>query len=324
MNNFQPLLSICIPTWNRAKYLKLSLDSFVEQIKDINLLELELYVSDNCSDDNTQTIVQDYIKKGLPITYNRNSENIGAARNFQKCMEWSSGKYILLLGDDDSLKPGSVKLILDKIRDKEYGLIYMKNLKKLEGECVEFYDKEQFLKMISFQITFMSSSIFRKDILSTINYEKYIGTHLIQVPYYIGSALSCDKNLIINQTLLSTGLDHSNNGGYNPHEVFVKNYLNIWHEFVDKGLISSQTYAWLKRDIMLRFIVHLNYKYLFLRRNVSSIKQVNSRNNFSINGSFKILYKYYGKNLYYWLSYFMFIKFYIGELYRTFQKRASK
>ena len=125
MNNFQPLLSICIPTWNRAKYLKLSLDSFMEQIKDINLLELELYVSDNCSDDNTQTIVQDYINKGLPITYNRNSENIGAARNFQKCMKWSSGKYILLLGDDDSLNPGSVKLILDKIRDKDYGLIYM-------------------------------------------------------------------------------------------------------------------------------------------------------------------------------------------------------
>ena len=124
MKNNLPLLSICIPTWNRSKFLRISLESFLEQIKDIDISELELYVSDNCSDDDTPNVVQEYIARKLPITYNRNETNIGAAGNFRKCMEWASGKYILLLGDDDILKPGAVKLILDVIRNNDYGLVH--------------------------------------------------------------------------------------------------------------------------------------------------------------------------------------------------------
>jgi len=40
-----PLLSISIPTWNRAKFLSVSLDSFLDQMKGINPEEVELFVS---------------------------------------------------------------------------------------------------------------------------------------------------------------------------------------------------------------------------------------------------------------------------------------
>ena len=87
----QPLLSICIPTWNRAKYLRISLESFLKQLRGIDRQEVELFVSDNCSDDETPTVVKEYVQKGLPITYNRNEENLGASGNFVKCMQWASG-----------------------------------------------------------------------------------------------------------------------------------------------------------------------------------------------------------------------------------------
>lgn len=70
-------------------------------------------------------VVQKYIEKGLPIKYNRNEENIGADRNFLKCIQWASGKYIYLLGDDDILKPGMLKYLLDLLRGKEYGAIHI-------------------------------------------------------------------------------------------------------------------------------------------------------------------------------------------------------
>lgn len=44
-----PLLSICIPTWNRSKFLSMHLERFYEQMQEIDLAELELFVSDNCS-----------------------------------------------------------------------------------------------------------------------------------------------------------------------------------------------------------------------------------------------------------------------------------
>lgn len=121
----QPLLSICIPTWNRSKILSISLKSFQEQLASIDSSEIEIFVSDNASDDDTPLVVQSFIDQGLPITYNRNPENVGAAGNFIKCMQWASGKYIWLLGDDDLLNDGAISYILDLIRNGDYGLIHL-------------------------------------------------------------------------------------------------------------------------------------------------------------------------------------------------------
>ena len=55
MNNTQPLLSICIPTYNRAKILDRALEN----------IERELVIFNNCSKDDTQEIVYKYINKGL-------------------------------------------------------------------------------------------------------------------------------------------------------------------------------------------------------------------------------------------------------------------
>ncbi len=217
----KPILSICIPTWNRAKYLEQSLIRFSEQIDGVDSSEIELYVSDNCSDDNTPEVVNKHSANGLPITYNRNESNLGAAGNFVKCMQWASGKYILLLGDDDILKQGALKYILDILRGKDYGLIHLNQRIKSESEPVVYTDLEEYFKKISYWFTFMSGCIFRKDIVEYIDAEKYIGTHLLQMPYYLTSATKEKENLLINKLLLETGLDYSSNGGYNLYEVFV-------------------------------------------------------------------------------------------------------
>lgn len=300
----QPLLSICIPTWNRAKFLEQSLGRFAEQIKDISPEELELYVSDNCSDDNTSEVVKHYIDAGLPITYNRNPENVGAARNFVKCMEWASGKYILLLGDDDFLKHGALKFLLDELRGKEYGLVHIHKFDDIEDEVRVYTSPEDFLMKISYWITFMSGSIFRKDIVKQITPEKYIHTHLLQVPYYITSALSQEKNLLIEKEILATGIDGANNGGYNFFEVFVRHYLDIWHEFELSSGISHSTYCFIKKDIYYRFVRGFVYSLLFRHRNVKDedAKYVGNRKGFKIKGARRILYKYYGDCGYFYIS----------------------
>lgn len=49
----KPLLSICIPTYNRAEYLAKSLDTLV-CLPEFNSSEVEVVISDNASTDNTQ------------------------------------------------------------------------------------------------------------------------------------------------------------------------------------------------------------------------------------------------------------------------------
>ena len=72
----QPTLSITIPTWNRAACLAESLKNLQNQIYDIKEGELEIFISDNGSSDNTEEVVAAFKESGLPITYNRNAKNM--------------------------------------------------------------------------------------------------------------------------------------------------------------------------------------------------------------------------------------------------------
>ena len=72
----QPILSICIPTFNRAEYLKKSLDSLVCQ-EPIESEEIEIVISDNCSTDETNMIGMQYSKEFSNIKYFRNDTNYG-------------------------------------------------------------------------------------------------------------------------------------------------------------------------------------------------------------------------------------------------------
>ena len=63
------LLTICIPTYKRAKELDYSLSCFEREMNHVDSSLLEFFISDNCSPDNTREVVEKYIQKGLPITY---------------------------------------------------------------------------------------------------------------------------------------------------------------------------------------------------------------------------------------------------------------
>lgn len=308
--NKQPLLSICIPTWNRSNILALSLKSFTKQIVGIDKNEIELYVSDNCSDDDTEKIVNDFIADGLPITYNRNENNIGAAGNFVKCMQWASGKYILLLGDDDILEPGAVKYLLDKLRGNDYGIVHIHQYENIVEECRVYDNVEDLYKQVSYWFTFMSGTIFRKEVVEMIDYRKYLHTHLLQMPYYLQSATLGKNNLLINKEMMQAGLDCSNNGGYNFYEVFVKNYLNIWKECVEKKMLSVSCYEYLKKDIYMNFILRFNFLLLVRHKNVKDENDMYNRNGFKIEGAKEILKRNYGDYWYYKMSWIYYLKSY--------------
>lgn len=91
-----PLVSICIPTYNNAKYLRESLDSIVNQ----TYPNKEIIVSDNASIDNTEKIVKEYVEK-YKVKYYKNEKNIGAEANFTRCIELANGEFIAIYHSDD-------------------------------------------------------------------------------------------------------------------------------------------------------------------------------------------------------------------------------
>lgn len=227
----QKTLSIAIPTYNRGIFLQENLSRVLKQVVGFEN-EIEILVSDNCSSDNTQSIIQDLIYLGAPIIYNRNNENIGMDGNFIYCFKNASAKYVWLLSDDDHLVEGSIPRIVNLLKEGNYGLVHLSNARKKNSSELEiFTDLKKFTMEINFYLTFISGNIVKTKNISTFNFAKYYGTLIVQTPLYLTSALSEHKNLIIRFNVLEPAADAASNGGYNIFEVFVTNYLNILKEF---------------------------------------------------------------------------------------------
>jgi Glycosyl transferase family 2 len=104
-----PLISICIPTYNHARFLAESLRSATAQTHH----EIEIIVLDNDSQDDTEAVVARAAAIDPRIRYVRHPRNIGLVGNLNACIRSARGNYIKILCADDSLEPGCVAAMLD-------------------------------------------------------------------------------------------------------------------------------------------------------------------------------------------------------------------
>lgn len=106
--NLRPFLSVCIPTYNRAGFLRECLSSI-----DPTELEglVEIVVSDNASTDNTLAVLEEF-QATHPLHYVVQSENLGPDRNFDAVVAAASGEYCWLLGSDDVVEPDGIRKLV--------------------------------------------------------------------------------------------------------------------------------------------------------------------------------------------------------------------
>ena len=137
------LLTLCIPTYNRVKYLKETLDS----IETKNIEDIEICISDNNSVDNTENFIKEYIiKSKFKIKYERLDKNYGADLNYMNVVRMANGEYCWFLGSDDVLAVGAIDYILNSIKSKSD--IYLCN----RFECdlqMRNLGKREWLKYVS-------------------------------------------------------------------------------------------------------------------------------------------------------------------------------
>lgn len=101
------LLSICIPTYNRSRYLAELLDSIARE----EAPAVEVVISDDASSDDTIDVVRGFMRRLPGLKLIVQSENIGLDRNFLAVVEAASGDYVWFMGDDDRLEPGALAKI---------------------------------------------------------------------------------------------------------------------------------------------------------------------------------------------------------------------
>ena len=297
MKDKQPILSLCIPTYGRCEILKGNLEQIQKQLDSINMDELELIVSNNCSPDKTEEVVLSFINQGMPIVYNCNKENLGADGNFLKCMDMAKGKYIWLLGDDDYLKDGSLAHILDCLRNKDYGLLFIEFRHPIQiANVIEYSDVNDYLCKIGRQLTYMSANIFRKDVVKALDPEKYKNTCLLQMPFFIMSSLNSNVNAITNKDILLRDVGQTASPqSYSFLEVFSKNFIDIIQELLSRNSkIEKRTISYIKKDMYTTYTGSYVYTYM--------IKKLKFRDK-----RWQYIWPYYRREGYFYWSFIIYI-----------------
>lgn len=119
-----PILSICIPTYNRAELLDYVLNGIFSQCNEDILQKIEVVISDNDSKDETWKIVDTYLTKyKYNLQYHKNLTNIWSNKNVIKVTEYAQWKYIRLLADDDCLTDFALEYVLDIIKKTDFDLM---------------------------------------------------------------------------------------------------------------------------------------------------------------------------------------------------------
>jgi hypothetical protein len=100
MNN-PPLVSIGMPLYNSAHYVREALDALLAQ----DYTNFELIISDNASTDATEEICREYVARDARIRYERAESNMGAVWNFRRVFDLSRGEYFMWASFDDLRAP---------------------------------------------------------------------------------------------------------------------------------------------------------------------------------------------------------------------------
>jgi hypothetical protein len=102
-----PFFSICIPQYNRTRFLIEALQTFAAQ----SFRDFEVCISDDCSTDGGSAALLEYLRgSGLSYIYSVSDKNLRYDGNLRRAISLSRGRYLWLMGNDDGLtSPGTLE-----------------------------------------------------------------------------------------------------------------------------------------------------------------------------------------------------------------------
>jgi glycosyltransferase involved in cell wall biosynthesis len=115
----EPLVSICVPTYNAQRYLAESLTSVVNQ----TYQNIEILIVDDGSTDQTGDIISEFAQKYPQIRSIKNERNIGLVENWNKCLKEARGEWIKFHFHDDLAQSVCIEEMVNSIKYTAHKLV---------------------------------------------------------------------------------------------------------------------------------------------------------------------------------------------------------
>ena len=283
-----PILSICIPTFNRAEYLALALQSIVETKRFQETNDIEIAVSDNASTDDTPVLMKRYAAEyPKKIKYHRNDVNVHD-KNFEIVLSLGTGVFRKLSNDNIIYSEECLAYILDIVRNNETErplLFFLNGSFHTDFEITKRNTIEDFLNTVSYISTWIGGfGIWDTQLEYVIKYSDYYHTQLIQVKIIYAILNDTYESVIVNKKIFELYPIH-NKSSYDVLKVFGYNYINILREY--SNAISDTCIEREKKRVLFAHIVPYYCDFRKQRKLADSY-------------SYRYLYKTYKYNWYFY------------------------
>lgn len=280
----KPILSICIPTYNRLDILRNTISSIYSDLDGVSLDDFEVVVSDNSKEHTTQPVIGEFKYKNLHY-YPTECEGF---RNSFFALSYGKGDYLKLNNNYTMFKKGTLRTMLAQIKSQystRSQIIYTNGLRGFKKVmCYDNFDG--YLAALSYFSSWSAGyGMWKEDfdaIRDNVELDKYFPqTSLLFTQTHKQMYVLDDRQLFKDQHV-------SKKGGYDIFKVFSIDYLNLINNAVVERKISKDTFQIIKKELL--------YKYLSVRYFKTIIARLD---NFEHENVQENILTYYSKQQYY-------------------------
>lgn len=238
MNNVK--VKILMATYNGADFIREQLESLIYQ----TYKDIEIYISDDGSSDNTVTIIRQYAEKDERI-YLELSNHLGACRNFGNLIKnHRDADYIMLCDQDDVWNLDKVEKTLKVMQMNEEdglpvlvysGRMYVdEKLHKIDVP-VRIYE-DSFKSLLCQCHIYGCTMMLNKALISLVNIPEFASMH----DHWIALVASCKGKIIRIDEELMMYRQHANNVTGGVKQFSVINKIRTWNKINNEGKLTNR------------------------------------------------------------------------------------
>jgi glycosyltransferase involved in cell wall biosynthesis len=300
------LLSICIPAYNRPTWFKRALSSVVYNLDSIEQKLIEVIISDDSTSDECLVITKKILKpNNVNYQYVRNQPSLGMAANWNNSIRLASGKYVLILHDDDFLLDSAITKIIQAINkyQEQYSvLLFGVNVVNEREKVIkqQVVDREKYLTSKQALTQLLSNSSFirfpaiviQRKTFTNINYFNPNIGEIADLEMWIrlcsNDGVLCLPDITCAYTIHSQALT---NQMFN--ERIIKQLLDLFSQLDREQILSSSTIERSKSNFFHQFILAGAYRQI-KQNNFTAAKKIMQLFNLSYFDRLYFSWKWFG------------------------------
>lgn len=229
------LVSIIMPSFNTGRFIKESIESVLIQ----TYINWELIIVDDCSTDNTDEVVKDFLSDDR-IHYFKNEKNSGAAVSRNKALREAKGKWIAFLDSDDLWSPNKLENQISFMKKNGYHFSYT-NYSEIDedskpiGKMITGPKKITRIGMYSYCWMGCLTVMYDTEVIGLVQIEDIKKNNDYAMWLNICANANCH---LLNEDL---GKYRKRTGSISNHNIktLICWHYRLWHEAMHKNLIIS-------------------------------------------------------------------------------------